>query len=606
MRLRSLIPPALLLLGTVTFAADKGATPWKPAAAQPAAPADSQPSLKYRRYVNGVPDTGQFLPDTTLLATMDERRITVGEFRRAWFISYALDRPPADSAGRLQFLTSMVDKEVLGRLARQVNRPFDFEDRSVLREYEQRIISNLTFQRLVADSSQPSEAELRRIYEQARSVRHLQHILTPTRADAERARTELEAGRITWPQAVARYSVAQRDSGPAGDLGWIQRHELPLEQVSSLWELKDGQLSSVFGDEKGFQLVRVLGRRANPMPPYERVRNILANEIMPLNVARRVEDLRVILRRRAGVVYDTANIEWAAARFASARPEEAREDGTPVLDLTGPLPRVTRTDTARVLARWNQGQFTMGRFYTVYRALPPFQRPKVYNFDAFRSFLDGSLLDPYLVELGMDHGIGRDSATLAMLDGKREELRVEHLFRDSVEVKAWVTPAERRKYYESRLADFWSRQSVRYAAIPRATEAAAESLATRLRHGEKAEAILREDSLRLGRSTGSIRDEREDQPGPFFATLTQDLKTGEVMVRGPIKDGEYAVIQKLEHDSGRQLRFEEVEKIVDESVQNLKAEQLLKEFIARHRVGHRIALYPERLMLVKLTDPTED
>ena len=147
---------------------------------------------------------------------------------------------------------------------------------------------------------------------------------------------------------------------------------------------------------------------------------------------------------------------------------------------------------------------------------------------------------------------------------------------------------------------------MRYAAIARGTKAAADSLADRLRHGEQAEAILKTDSLRLGRSTGSIRTEREDRPGPFFALLSQDLKPGEVMVQGPIKDNEYAVIQKLEHHPGRQLRYDEVQKVVDESLQNITAERMLKEFIARHRVEHRIVLHPERVMLVRLTDPRSD
>ena len=102
------------------------------------------------------------------------------------------------------------------------------------------------------------------------------------------------------------------------------------------------------------------------------------------------------------------------------------------------------------------------------------------------------------------------------------------------------------------------------------------------------------------------RADREDKPGPSFNILSQDMKTGEVIVEGPDPNGDYLVLQKLEHDPGHQLSYEEVEKIVDESLQNIKAERMLKEFIARHRVGHRIVLHPERLMLVRLTDPLDD
>ncbi len=607
MKRRALASFALLLLGSVTFAAAP-VKPWTPAAGKPAAPADSQSApRKYVTYVNGVPDTGQFLPDTALLGSVDDRRFSVLEFRQNWYSSYALDRPAPDSAGRFQFLTAMTDKEVLARLARRVNRPSTFEDRAVLREHTQRVLSNMTFQRLVADSAVPSEAEIRRAYDQSLQLRHFQHVLTATRADAEQVRKELAAGRITWPQAVARYSIAQQDSGPDGDMGWVQRSALPLNQGFALCDLKDGQISHVYMDKDGFQVLRLLGRRPNPMPPYERMHSILADQLTPLKINQRVEQMRGVLRERTGLAYDSTNIAWAADLFAKTAALKKRPaDGEPTLDLSSSIPRVTPADTGRVLARWKAGQFTLRRFLSVYRGVSPVRRPEVQTFESFRSFLDGSLLEPYMADLGTERGIDRDPLTISQIERKREELMVQHLFEDSVQAKVWITPEERQQYYQSRLREFWTYQGVRYAAIARGTRAAADSLADRIRHGESAEAIMREDSLRLGRSTGSIRSERENQPGPFFALLSQDLKPGDVMVQGPVKDDEYAVIQKLEHDPGRQLRYDEVEKIVDESLQNIKGEQMLKEFIARHRLEHRIVLHPERIMLVRLTDPLQD
>lgn len=603
----------LLLLGSVTFAAAP-VNPWTPPAERPVAPADTPAGRRGITYVDGIADTGQFLPDTALLGSVDDRQFSVGEFRQNWFAAYAPDRPAPDSAGRFQFLTVMADKEILARLARRVARPFRFEDRAVLREHTQRVVSNMTFQRLVADSAQPSEAEVRHAYEQSCELRRFQHILTAVRADAERARAELAAGRVTWPAAVARYSVAQQDSGPDGEMGWLQRAALPINQAANLWELADGQLSEVFMDNNGFQLLRLLGRKPNPQGPYERMRAVLAYQIAPLLISQRVEQIRVILRERAGLVHDSTNIEWAADLFAKTAAKAAAKtaamsrqvDNEPVLDLSGTLPRITVADTGRVLARWKGGQFTMGSFLPVYRSISPIRRPEVSTFESLRSFIEGSLLDPYMVEFGIERGIDRDPLTIAMIERKREEIMVQHLFQDSVEAKVWITPAERQQYYQSRLPDFWSHEGVRYVAITRDTKAAADSLADRLRHGEQAEAILKADSLRLGRSTGSIRTENENQPGPFFALLSQDLKPGEVTVQGPVKDSAYAVLQKIEHNPGRQLRYDEVQKVVDESLQNITAERLLKEFIARHRLEHQVVLHPGRVKLIRLTDPQND
>ena len=82
---------------------------------------------------DGIVDRGQFLPDTAVLARVNDRVTRVGAFIDAYFSSYAEDRPKSDSAGRVEFLNSIVNKEVLGLTALAINRPLGFEDRAKLR-----------------------------------------------------------------------------------------------------------------------------------------------------------------------------------------------------------------------------------------------------------------------------------------------------------------------------------------------------------------------------------------------------------------------------------------------------------------------------------------
>ena len=68
--------------------------------------------------------------------------------------------------------------------------------------------------------------------------------------------------------------------------------------------------------------------------------------------------------------------------------------------------------------------------------------------------------------------------------------------------------------------------------------------------------------------------------------------------------GAYAVIQLLTYDPGHQLKYEEVEHLVDESLQNIKAEARLKEFLARRKKLYKIEMHPELLARVRMVDPT--
>lgn len=609
MTLRRVALPTLLVVWTTFCLAAPAPQPWKPVAKPPATPVPAAPTPPGRaaatEIVDSVPDTGQFLPDTAMLARIDDKVIRVRTFREFWFGSYAQSRPRPDSAGRCEFLDNMINKEVLAALARKVDKPFGFEDRAVMREFTQRTLSNIVFQRLVADSATIPEEEVRHAYEQRGVELHLQHILTSDRGAAEQARRDLLAGRLTWPAAVHRFSIARRDSGPDGDLGWRKWTAFDPAVALEIFDLKEGQLSSVFFDADGFHVARVAGRRAAPLPAYTLMRGVVLHDLQPLAISRRVEGLRERLRQQLGMVYDSTNIAWAASLFGQTAAVQRDAEGNTVLDISGVLPEFADADTARLLASWRGGRYSLGDFLAAYKAIPVPQRQNVNTFESLRYTLDTYTLEPHFARLAVERGLDRDPLAVAYIDRRREQIQVEHLFADSVQARVWITPEERRHYYESRLREFYSFQNVTFAAILRHDKPGADSLRQALLQGAAPAAVLRADSL-AGEVTGSIRTMREDEHGQYYKTLFEEMKPGEVRLSGPDKVGDYLVLQKLAHDPGRQLRYDEVQSIVDESLQNIKAEEALKQLIARHRSEHDIVTHPGLMMRVKLVDPSLD
>src|SRR5262245_36655612 len=102
MKLRGLLSAALIAFLALAsgLPAPTQTTPWTPP--RPALPTtpDSTPRRPVR-WVNDEPDTGQFLPDTTLLGRVAKREIRVGGYVNSFFSSYAEFRPKPDSAGRI-------------------------------------------------------------------------------------------------------------------------------------------------------------------------------------------------------------------------------------------------------------------------------------------------------------------------------------------------------------------------------------------------------------------------------------------------------------------------------------------------------------------------
>jgi len=484
----------------------------------------------------------------------------------------------------------------VGTVARRLNPSFGYEERLVMREHTQRALSNVLFKRAVLDSVEVSEDEIRTRYERLKTQYHLRHIMLADRALADRVRGDLVAGRVTWKDAVAKYSIARNDSGPDGDLGWVSQ-AVETDETPA-FAFAPGAFTPVIEDPAGFEIVQLLERRAVEPPAWEGFRSLIQAKLSQRQIQARALRLLAILRVQSGMQYDDANIQWASSLFP---PERKNDENDRFIRIGTALPVIAPADTGKVLARWREGRLSLGAFLAAYSNLPPFHRPNVHAPEDFRNQVDAIALEPYKARMAVERGLDKDSLALALIEKKREQLMVERMYRDSIESKVTVSPSQRRKYYQDHIAQFMTDPSVRYALLVRPDSASVRALAARLRNGEHAEDIQRADSL--SGVPSKLRVESLNGQSVFHALLFDELKPGQLDIRGPDKKGQYAVIQSLAYDGGRQRSFAESEQFADESVRSQVAEKLFKQLIARHRRQFRIESHPELVMRVRLVDP---
>ncbi|MFN8589517.1 MAG: hypothetical protein U0704_17125 [Candidatus Eisenbacteria bacterium] len=612
MRIRlALLVSALLV--AVTVHAQPRPKPYTPktpapAPAAPAAPAAPvNPKLRGAEFINGVPDTGQFLADDAVLARVDDHVIRVGDFVSAYFNSYPEFRPAPDSAGRVEFLTSMIHKEVLGRTARAINRPLGFEDRLALRTHTQRALSNVLFMRLVSDSVRITPDDVSRVYGYMNFELRLRHIVFIEREVAAQARAELLAKRITWEQAYRKYH-----RGPAkpadGVLGWTTFSSLPPAIGLDVFSHPVGWISEPEVDEEGVHLIQALEQRPaqGVVPEFNASRTLIRVQLQNAQIARYSDRVQSVLRRRAQVTYDTTAMRRFATRFQSSNIGLDRDaSGAPQLNVNGDVPEFSPEDTATVIARWKDGKLTFAALLHSWMEITPLARPPLNSFESMRAQVDGIVLEPYSAVYATELGLDRDSMAVALIESKREEVLVKHLFADSIESRTWISKADRQKYYREHPAAFTTYPTVEYAALTAARRSEADSLVARLRSGVDARTILREDSL-AGHMRGSIQTRQQNENGPWHKVLFEEMRPGQTMIDGPDRHGDYLVLQLRAFDPGRLLPYEQVEGMVDESLQNIRQEEALNAMLARFMSRFKIETHPERLMLVKLVDPTLD
>jgi parvulin-like peptidyl-prolyl isomerase len=576
-----------------------GSKPAQPGALTP----DNFHSPKLRGWINDVPDTGQFLADSVWILRVGPRVSTVGDFLHQWFASYPEYRPSQDSSGRVTFLNSLMNKDIMALTALGLNRPLDFEDRLAVREARQRALTTAVHVRFVDDSVKVAEPEVRALWESYNWQQHLRHILVEDRNAADLVRRELISGRITWSAAVKKFSVARTDLGADGDLGWLTPDKLDPNLAVRIYALKPGETSQPVQTTEGWHIVQSIERKPVHAPAYEAMSFSLRTQIRDVRSDVVSERLMARLRLQNGVAYDTATAKFAALQFKETMNMEQGAGGT-TLNINGAAPEFAMADTARLIARWqNGGRFSIGDLIHAYTDIPPLMRPSLQRWEVLLAFTESIILEPAIADYGVQMGLEKDPLVTVPVQSKTEELLVDHMYQDSVGTRVWVSKDERKAYYQKNLAGFFTYPSVEFAAIVRESKAGADSVQRALKSGVKAAALLRADSL-AGRNSGSIQSRQQNENGPYQKALFEEMRPGDIQVRGPDKQGDYAILQLISFSAGRQLSFEESEQMIDESLQNQKSDEALKAMIARLKPRYPVVWRPELVMLIKLVDPT--
>jgi hypothetical protein len=267
------------------------------------------------------------------------------------------------------------------------------------------------------------------------------------------------------------------------------------------------------------------------------------------------------------------------------------------------IPDFSPADTSRVLASYDGGTLTLRRVLDEFSAAPPFKRPTLNTLNSLRMEVDNILLEPARAEMAERRGLDKDPFAVAMIEKKREEILVTHLYKDSVESRIRVSPAERRRYYDRHQSGFMTYATARYAELAADDSLQAEALVARLKKGEKAEDVAHQDSVAGRAEDGRIGEDRENSPTNYHSILFERLKPGDTQVMSFTDTKKLKVLQLLSFDPGHLLPWKEAEPIADEAVRSEKAEAMFKALIARHRRAFRVQLHPELVMRIRLLDP---
>jgi hypothetical protein len=244
-------------------------------------------------------------------------------------------------------------------------------------------------------------------------------------------------------------------------------------------------------------------------------------------------------------------------------------------------------------------------FLEGYKAIPPMMRRKILSVEPLIFYVDAMFLGPVLVEMAKERGVDKDSRVVSLIEERREKLMVERVFQDSIMSRVRIDPAEVRSYYDQHHDEFQNKLKARYALIFRHDLKGIDSVETAIKAGAKPDEIVKQD--RAAGSQSSLTGELEEGgPSPYEHALLEVLKPGQFTRVGPDSDGKYLVVALLERREAGLRPFADAEPEIHDLLRSAQADVYLREFLARHRVKHRIESHPERVMAIRFTDPILD
>lgn len=122
------------------------------------------------------------------------------------------------------------------------------------------------------------------------------HILVKDEAQAKSILGEIRSGKITWADAVAKYTLHAPTKNDGGDMGFITEGDSPMQKAA--FGLKqDGDMSEPVQSRMGFHILKRMGFRLERVPKFEDIqvslRNRLEfNQLMALVDAKRGEIMK--------------------------------------------------------------------------------------------------------------------------------------------------------------------------------------------------------------------------------------------------------------------------------------------------------------------------
>ncbi len=262
-----------------------------------------------------------------VLADVNGGTITTGDFdRELKNLPEYLKSMAETPQGRKEMLDTMVIRELILQQASKdgIDKGAEIEEK--LQDLKKRLIVESFLKKKVEADSKVSDEDMQKFYQQNKEKFKsgdqikASHILVKAEKEAKEILVKLKGGANF--EELAKKSSVDSSAAKGGDLGWFGKGSMVPAFEKAALALKEGQISDVVKSDFGFHIIKLTGKRAAGIRPFEEVKDQIKGAIMPTKQQEVFQKIKDELKKSAKIA-----IKEDVLNAAGGTKEEQKEKG---------------------------------------------------------------------------------------------------------------------------------------------------------------------------------------------------------------------------------------------------------------------------------------
>jgi peptidyl-prolyl cis-trans isomerase C len=264
-----------------------------------------------------------------VMAEVNGGSITTGDFERELknlpeYLKAMADTPQ----GRKEMLDTMVIRELILQQAAKDGLDKGPEIEEKLQDLRKRLIVESFLKKKVETESNVSDEDLKKFYEQnkdkfkAGEQVKASHILVKTEKEAKDILAQIKSGGNF--EELAKKNSVDSSAAKGGDLGWFGKGSMVPAFEKAALALKEGQVSEVVKSDFGFHIIKLTGKRAAGIRPFEEVKEQIKGAIMPSKQQEVFQKIKEELKKTAKITIKEDVVNDMGGKKDGAKTEDKK------------------------------------------------------------------------------------------------------------------------------------------------------------------------------------------------------------------------------------------------------------------------------------------